>query len=98
MTNTRSVLLESDVAGVVQGVLDMPMASDGGASALRREGAIGQIECHFAGLVPQSGLGAAMQDPASDADDALDQWLPFGVGNRVDGGENIDLPGFVAIA
>ena len=76
----------------------MPMAADHGVGTLRRDGEICQIIRYITGLVPQSGLGTAMQDPARDADDALDQRFPFGVGNRAGRTENVDPPGFVAIA
>ena len=41
--NTRSIFLKGDMADVVLGVFDVPMASVGGAGALRRQGAMGPI-------------------------------------------------------
>ncbi len=38
-----------------------------------------------------------MQDVTGDADDTLDQVLPFGIGNRARGAEDVNSPGLTSI-
>ena len=98
MTDTGLILLESDIAGVVQAVLDVPVAPDCGGGMARRNGGIGHIVGDLGGAAPEAGLGITMQDIAGDADDGLDQWLPLGSSNRGVGAEYFGSPGFVSAA
>ena len=98
MTDTGLILLESDIAGVVQAVLDVPMASDCGGGMACRYGGIGHIVGDLGGAAPEAGLGISMQDIAGDADDDLDQWLPLGSSNRGGGAEYLGGPGFMSAA
>jgi hypothetical protein len=97
-TDARLVLQKGDVAGVVELVLDVPVASDRGACLARRCGEIRQIVSAFGGAVPQAGLGTAMPNFAIDAHDGCDQRLPLGAGNRAGGAEYVDGSGFLPIA
>ena len=87
LTEWKVVLLERDIAGVVQAVLDVPVASDCGGGMARRYGGIGHIVGDLGGAAPEAGLGITMQDIAGDADDGLDQWFPLGSSNRGVGAE-----------
>src|SRR5208282_2043240 len=58
----------------------------------------GEVVCHLRGAAPEAGLGTSMQDIAGDADDTLDQGLPFGVGHRAGRAEYVNRPGLMAIA
>jgi hypothetical protein len=98
VTDTGLILLESDIAGVVQAVLDVPMASDCGSGLARRYGGIGHIVGDLGGAAPEAGLGITMQDIAGDTDDDLDQWPPLGSGNRGGGAEYLGGPGFMSTA
>ena len=98
MTDTGLVLLESDIAGVVQGVLDVPMASDCDCGMACGNGGIGHIVGDLGGAVPEAGLGITMQDIAGDACDDLDQWFPLGSSNRGGGAEYLGGPGFMSAA
>jgi hypothetical protein len=98
VTDTGLVLLESDIAGVVQGVLDVPMASDCDCGMACGNGGIGHIVGDLGGAVPEAGLGITMQDIAGDACDDLDQWFPLGSSNRGGGAEYLGGPGFMSAA
>ena len=50
------------------------------------------------GAAPQTGLGTPMQDRAVNADDVLDQGLPFGAGDRAFCTEDLGGPGLMAVA
>ena len=98
MTDTGLILLESDIAGVVQAVLDVPVASDCGGGMARRYGGIGHIVGNLGGAAPEAGLGISMQDIAGDADNGLDQWFPLGPSDCGVGAEYFGSPGFVSAA
>ena len=92
------VFLEGDVSGVVQPVLDVPMALDRRGGMARRDGGVGDVVSDLGGTVPQAGLGIAMQDIAGDADDPLDQGLPLGCGNGGGCIEYLGRPGLLSAA
>jgi hypothetical protein len=98
VTDTGLILLESDIAGVVQAVLDVPMAPDCGGGAACRYGGIGHIVGDLGGAAPEAGLGISMQDIAGDADDDLDQGFPLGSGDCGSGAEYLGSPGFMSAA
>ena len=98
MTDTGLILLESDIAGVVQAVLDVPVASDCGGGIARGYGGIGHIVSDLGGAAPEAGLGVTMQDIAGDADDGLDQWFPLGSSDCGVGAEYFGSPGFMSAA
>lgn len=98
MTDTGLIFLEGDIASVVQAVLDVPMAADGGGGAACRYGGIGHIVGDLGGAAPEAGLGISMQNIAGDADDDLDQGLPLGSSNRGGGAEYLGRPGFMPAA
>ena len=98
MTDAGLIFLESDIAGVVQAVLDVPMASDcdGGMACRWRE--IGHVVGDLGGAAPETSLGISMQDIAGDTDDGLDQGLPLGSSQRTGGAEYLSGPGFMPAA
>ena len=98
MTDTGLILLERNIAGVVQAVLDVPVASDCGGGMARRYGGIGHIVGNLGGAAPEAGLGISMQDIAGDADNGLDQWFPLGPSDCGVGAEYFGSPGFVSAA
>src|SRR5277367_6452805 len=58
----------------------------------------GQIVCHLRGGAPEASPGTSVQDVTGDADDTLDQVLPFGVGNCAGRAEYVNGPGLTSIA
>ena len=89
---------ECDIARVMQRALDMPMVSDCDSCVACRAIKTSQIVCHLRGAASEAGLGTSMQDLTGDADDTLDQVLPFGVGNCVGRAEYVNGPGLTPIA
>jgi hypothetical protein len=98
VTDTGLILLERDIAGVVQAVLDVPVASDCGGGMTCGNGGIGHIVGDFGGAAPEAGLGISMQDIAGDAHDGLDQWFPLGSSDCGVGAEYFGGPGFMSTA
>jgi hypothetical protein len=92
------ILLESDITRVVQRVLDAPMIADRAPRLACRGVKPGQIVCHLRGGAPEASPGTSVQDVTGDADDTLDQVLPFGVGNCAGCAEYINGPGLTPIS
>ena len=98
MPDPGLILLERDIACVVQLVLDMPMAADCGRGAVRRDWRIGDMICDLGTAAPQAGAGIAVQDIASDADHNLDHGLPLGSSNGACCSEYLRCPGLMPVA
>ena len=81
----------------MQRVPDMPMVSDCDACVVCRAIKTSQIVCYLGGAAPQACLGTSMQDLPGDADDTLDEVLPFGVGNCAGRAEYVNGPGLTSI-
>ena len=79
------------VSGVVEAVLDAPMAADGGGGELRCRLDVGDIVGGLAGGFPKAGFGAALEAVSLHTDDAGDDALPAaslqGVGDLEDLGD-----------
>jgi hypothetical protein len=100
--NAGAILAHGDVAGVVRGVLNLPVVSDGGGGANSGDRGGGEIEGGLGGALPEPGFGAAGEDVALDADHGTDEGRPLGAGEGSGGIEDGDaallLPVTPAIA
>ncbi len=97
-SDARAVLAKGDVAAVMGGILDTPMAADGIGGSLGGERDIGGVERGLAGTAEQASGGIAGVDLTLDTDDGGDMVLPAGVGQPVAGVEDGDGAALVAIA
>lgn len=75
-----AILAHGDIAAVVRGVLDRPMASDGGCGANGGDRGGGEVDGGLGGAMPKTGFGAAGENVALDADHGTDEGRPLGVG------------------
>src|SRR3954452_6068955 len=88
--NAGAILAHGDVAGVVRGVLDPPVVSDGGGGTNGWDRGGGEVEGDLGGAMPETGFGAAGEDVALDADHGTDEGRPLGVGEGLRGIEDGD--------
>src|SRR5580658_4417802 len=98
MPDAGVIFPESDITGVVQRVLDVPMAADSVASLTRGCSGIGNIIGNLRGSAPHAGLGAAMQHVAGNTNELLDQRAPLGLSHGTGGPEYVSRAGFLPIA
>jgi hypothetical protein len=96
--DARAVFAEGDVAAVVRGGLDPPMRAHRLSGAGGGERGICDVEGGLGGVAQQPGPGIAGEDIALDPDDGGDVGVPVGVGQFIDGIEDADGAGFVAVA
>jgi len=98
VTYAGLIFVKRDIAGVVQGVLDVPVVSNRDGSGACRDAEIGHIICDLRCAAPQTIMGTSMQDIAGDADRKLDQGLPFSGGDSLGRAKYLDRPGLMSIS
>ena len=97
VADPAAVLVEGNVPDVMVAVFNAPMTSDGGGPFGRGEaGGAGEIVGDFTTLAPHAGSGGAQQGPAGDADDRVDERMPFGPGQVIADGKDVDGTVFLA--
>ena len=98
VTYAGLIFLKGDIASVVQRVLEVPVVSncDGGGAC--RDTEIGYIICDLSCAAPQAIHCMSLQDIAGDADDELDQGLPFSGGHSLGRAKYLDRPGLMSVS
>ncbi len=97
VADPATVLVEGNIANIMVPILYAPMAPDGGGPCGRLESGRGrEVVGDFTALVPHAGGGGAEQGAAGDADDGLDEGLPFGRGQGI--AHRKDFDGTVLLA
>ena len=98
VTYAGLIFLEGDIANVVQRVLDVPVVSDCDGRVVCRDAEIGHIICNLRCATPQAILCTSLQDIAGDADEELDQGLPFSGGHSLGRAKYLNRPGLMSVS
>ena len=98
VTYAGLIFLKGDIANVVQRVLDVPVVSDCDGRGVCRDAEIGHIICDLRCATPQAILCTSLQDIAGDADEELDQGLPFSGGHSLGRAKYLNRPGLMSVS
>ena len=98
VTYAGLILLKRDMERVVQRVLDVPVVPNCDGRGASRHAEIGHIICHLRCAAPQAILRTSLQDIAGDADEELDQGLPFSGGHSLGRAKYLDRPGLMSVS
>ena len=98
MTDAGLIFLEGDVTRVMQRVLDVPVVSNCDGRGACRDAEIGYIICNLRCAAPHAILCTSLQDIAGDADEELDQGLPFSGGHSLGRAKYLDRPGLMSVS
>ena len=98
VTYAGLIFLKGNIANVVQRILDVPVVSNCDRRGACRHAEIGRIICDLGCAAPQTILCMSLQDIAGDADEELDQGLPFGCGHSLGRAKYLDRPRLMSVS